>query len=625
MIEKHSHIPAFDPIHGQNVFILGGEFEKTASIVKVAQVSDDVAKVITSLEPADGIRHVLMNGIGAGEFWSSNRNGDFFNETGLKHAGEDYGYSTFMKAHNFVHHNNKDPKVAVGNVKFASYNPRMHRVELIVATDLDKLGKADQDLYEKVANGEPVDVSMGSKCDFDVCSICSKRSATRAEYCGHLKEAMNQTLEDGRKIYAYTPHPRFFDISYVTKGADVTAKALQYLDKKASDGTVKKASEHLGEIRTCPDPSLHEEVSCEEGYTVPEFKASEKFAVHVLEAVELTIPKGDLNKMAEVGLTKVLSTASHMGVILKPEEYQRVALVHLGQEKIADRLEAERAVIDPADAGSWFDPKIQVIHDQVDPDQIDPKVAEIIAPYVKDRSFFEPYFSARLKAAMDLEQNLFDKIAANSVFEKNAGAFMTPELAAAMALGYLIYRKGVPGTDTEAVGKAIHNKELSSKVMTIVIPLIAAGSVIDKMLDYVPHAGMEEKEAGAFGEYVAPIAGTYVYSAYARRKAERGEPISGVEHLFADYPLPLSLGAVAGIKGVKSRIKGTTKKSSGIISDMTKAAQSELLLAMGSGVYRPRLSGVLAFLTDTAIAKGISSAATGAKRILTGNDSERKD
>jgi hypothetical protein len=622
VIEKHSHVPAFDPVHGQNVFVLPDPdaLEKTASIIKEAQISDEIASVIETIKPEAGHRYVLVNGIGAGEFWSSNRNGDYFPESGLGKTGEDYGYETFLRGHNFVHHNNKDPKVSVGVVKAAHYNKNMHRCELLLDTDLSKLAKADPALYEKVAHGQPVDVSMGSKCDFDVCSICSKRSATRAEYCGHLKEAMNQILDDGRKVYAYTPHPRFFDISYVTKGADVTAKALHYLDKQAAEGIVAPPEPE----RACPDPASHE-ATVEATYEIPSFPGDHRCAALLLEATERVIPGDVLDKMASVGFAETLSTCSHLGVILRPEEYQRIALVAMGQKPLAEKCAAAGVVIDPFSQGSWFDPSIKTVRSQTAPENFDPKIAALVADFVPDRTIFEPYFSKHLEKIAFMPGEMIERSASLKKLTKISGSFMTPSLAAALALGYLIYRKGIPAADIDVLKRSIHDPELAKKVVTVLIPLIAAGSIVDKVMGFEPPTG-SEKRAGLGTDVVLPVAGTYLYSAYARRKAERGQPLSGIEHMFMEYPLPLALGGVAGVTALKRRLQRTVKSGAGMMTnvldgntEMTKSADmmTDMLLSFGSGVYRPRLSGLAGMLADTAIITGIGAGASKAKELLT--------
>lgn len=621
MIEKYCHIHAFDGVQ-QNVFVLPDqELFKTASITKQAEVSDEVSDFVSSMPREKGHKYVLVNGIGAGEFWSSNRNGDYFPEGGLKHAGDDYGYQTFKAGHNFVHHDNKDPLKAVGTVKFASYNPRMHRVELILDTDMAKLARTDPTTYEKVANDEPVDVSMGSKCDFDVCSICSNRAATRSEYCGHLKTAMNQITGSGQKVYAYTPHPRFFDISYVTKGADVTAKALQYLDKAASDESFTITSEKPASgVRLCPDPTLHEEVSCEATYTVPEFPEGHKLAVALLENVEPALSISEIDALAKVGYCEALSTASHLGIVLRPEEYQRLTLLALDQKDLADRLVKEGAVIDVPDA-AWFDPSVQTVRAQYSGGNFNFDAADILAGHVAKRSFFEPFMTSRLEKACHVPDETVAKIAAERALEKDASGFMTPEIAATLALGYIIYRKGIQEADVNSLRNAIHDPGASKKLLMILVPLIAAGSIIDRMMSFDPPTGSREKKAGMAAEVLGPLGASYLYSAYARRKAERGQPISGVEHLFMDYPSAIGLAGVLGVSGVKRSLKGTMGKRSGNISvvqhEKTSGLASDALLAFGAGMYRPRLSGLLALLADTAIASGVAHVASGVKKKLT--------
>jgi hypothetical protein len=627
MIEKRCHVPAFDGVH-QNVFVLPDqELFKTASIVKVAEVSDEISSFVSSMPREAGHKYVLVNGIGAGEFWSSNRNGDYFPEGGLKHAGEDYGYQTFLSGHNFVHHDNKDPLKSVGTVKFAHYNPRMHRVELVLDTDMSKLARIDPDTYEKVANDEPVDVSMGSKCDFDVCSICSHRAATRAEYCGHLKTAMNQVTGSGQKVYAYTPHPKFFDISYVTKGADVTAKALQYLDKAASDKS-SAAPVHEKAAHACPNPAVHEAADVKVAFEVPSFPDGHAEIVARMSAVEPVFSPDVLSKMAAEGFNESLSTCSHLGVILRPEEYQYLALSALGLGKEAGILWNEGAVIEHESAGSWFDPSLKEISRQFSGENWSLKVAELVAELVPQRSAFEPFMSDRARSVASIPSSTVEKCAASRSLVKNATGYMTPELAATLALGYIIYRKGVQQADVNRLKDAIHDPGKSKKLLMILVPLIAAGSIADRMMKFQPPTGSAEKSAGLGAEVLAPLGASYLYSAYVRRKAERGEPVGGLEHVVMDYPSAVGLGTVLGIAGLKRRLKGTNLKQSAMISEVkdgttqmqkNSSLVTDAILAFGSGLYRPRLSGLLALAADTAIAAGVSSAVGAVKKNVTGD------
>ncbi len=200
-----------------------------------------------NLRPRDDGRYLLLNALGAGEYWGVNKNGDYFPEWSLR--GDEptvkvkeyvrskslpmpplWGYKTFeLFAYPFRHHNNSDPVNAIGErVLCAAYNERMHRVELVIFIDKSKA----PDLVDKIDKGEPIPWSMGAKLLWDSCSICGNAARNRGEYCEHLKFALNKIFPDGRKVFAYNYFPRFFDISAVFVPADRSAYSLR---KVASD------------------------------------------------------------------------------------------------------------------------------------------------------------------------------------------------------------------------------------------------------------------------------------------------------------------------------------------------------------------------------------------------------
>jgi hypothetical protein len=149
-------------------------------------------------------------------------------------------YASFEKnpAHAFKHHANRDPSKASGVVKKAFWNPRMHRVELLVSVDNDK----DPEWVKRASDGEFVPVSMGCRIKRDVCARCGNEAPTRADYCDHVKFAMNQIDEHGFKDYVHNPSPDFFDISRVFRPADRTGYTL----KKVADVATVRLSADLG-------------------------------------------------------------------------------------------------------------------------------------------------------------------------------------------------------------------------------------------------------------------------------------------------------------------------------------------------------------------------------------------
>ncbi len=248
-------------------------FEKTASATLLPEVSTFIAE----LKPKNDSQYVLVNAMGAGEYYGSNVNGDRFSEAALIHAPDTwkgvplldkitarawaYGFPTFYNAMVFPHHRNKNAEKRLGVVELAAWNPHMKRVELITRLDReDCLKHGGESIWDKLKMGSYPDVSMGTKVPFDTCSITLDRKryqeawdsydpkrhkspgaaileahkkhpikgvqVTRKEYSEYGRTMMNRILPDGRKVWVDNDFPNFFDISYVFIGADKIAKSM---------------------------------------------------------------------------------------------------------------------------------------------------------------------------------------------------------------------------------------------------------------------------------------------------------------------------------------------------------------------------------------------------------------
>ena len=223
------------------IFRPGDSIEKLAGTMM-----PEIQQWLATYVPDSNKVAVLVNALGASEYWGQNVNGDVFyedalvhdcrNHPGSQHPYDDftgkilpaYGYRTFLDALPFVHHRNKDPNRAFGKVVLSVWNPKMHRVELIILLDKQRaLEQGAQHVIDKILAGEFPDVSMGCRVPYDVCTICGHKSKTRADYCNCIRYiGMGKILDDGRRIGVINLHPRFFDISFVFIGADKTAKVM---------------------------------------------------------------------------------------------------------------------------------------------------------------------------------------------------------------------------------------------------------------------------------------------------------------------------------------------------------------------------------------------------------------
>lgn len=278
--------------------------EKTAS-----SLLPDVVRYIENLRPRNDCSYVLVNAMGAGEYYGSNSNGDYFPEAGLIHRPDvwtgdplvdkirakdwPYGYPTFYQAHPFAHHRNKDPLRAFGEVELSVWNEGMKRVELVTRVEKNKCEKfGGVQVWDKLRAGRFIDVSMGARVKFDTCSVCLDwkkyadaratfdpkihrspdvailayhlknpirgLSRTRKDYCEHAKKWMNRILPDGRKVFVYNDYPNFFDISFVFIGADKTAKVMVFMAPGWSKLGGAEFAEKLGYVE---EPEVSEKTA----------------------------------------------------------------------------------------------------------------------------------------------------------------------------------------------------------------------------------------------------------------------------------------------------------------------------------------------------------------------------
>lgn len=404
-----------------------GYLEKTAS----SQFHPEISNYINIAKKIPGKTQVLLTALGAGEFWGSNVNGDYFPENSLKNTTDQYGYKTFEKfAKVYKHHVNKDPDKSYGDVALSVWNDKMKRVELIVVLDDAKA----PDLVEKVNSGEYPEVSMGCKVPYDVCSICSNKAKTRAEYCDHLRYHMNKVPPGhAKKAYAINTLPRFFDISFVLIGADRIAAVMKKVasahpqyglsSAQIAEKQVLGNSEQLSGIRSGFEKvafGLSKEKVAAKKIAEKKFAEIEKevpsnIKPEVVQSLEKKIGEGsnllqslepdfsqDLVIKITAGpkgmgtLNRILSTLSILGVVPKQREFQDIALRALGREDLAQ---------DYASKGLLFDPSAQLSpsqecacqkHMDLSPRNFDGDVFEFVRPYLEDRSYSKPLLEKRI-------------------------------------------------------------------------------------------------------------------------------------------------------------------------------------------------------------------------------------
>lgn len=468
--------PAAVPLFG----VADSYFEKVAS----STLLPEVATYIGQLRPRNDSQYVLVNAMGAGEYYGSNINGDRFAEAALVHSPSSwkgipvydqvisktwsYGFPTFYQAHVFPHHRNKDVKRALGFVELAAWNPHMKRVELVTRLEQSLCMKfGGEGIWDKLKAGGYPDVSMGTKVPFDTCSICLDRklyqramdtyvpgkhkspgeaillfhthlkekngvgirgvSITRKDYCVHARTQMNFILPDGRKVWVDNDFPKFFDISFVFIGADKIAKAML---KIADGGRVysfmgsAELAEKLGAVEELLEKTaaiaqseilkyepkdtksgagrlLTEDEVRARGMQEMLKRAAHKAAmtkdvvpnqltgkaVPLMTEQEPDLPPEILRLLGDSGLGPALSTASGLGMVLRPREFQRVTLISLGKEDLANQLDSLGHVFPKSDEASNL---------PLDTQDFSPSLAQMLEPFMADRSAFGPIIERRV-------------------------------------------------------------------------------------------------------------------------------------------------------------------------------------------------------------------------------------
>lgn len=459
---KLCHFPAHDEQGHQLIEIFRHPDQLHHSYMdKVASpFLPEIRNYLDGLKPNPNSIYALVNALGAYEYWSSNINGDAFEEEFLIHRGPVYGYDTFrVYAKPFMHHANKDPARAFGEVELACYNTNMHRVELVVRIDRDRAEAVGaQRVVDKIDQDMLPDTSMGTKVPYDLCSITTDwdlyrkavstyqpgkhkhpgiavlqfhkqvkpilgLSITRDDYSDYLKYRMNEILSDGRKVCAFNPYPRFFDISFVFIGADKTSKMMAKLAAARGKAMVVVPSSYMAEHYGYSDredemPATHKEGFEKAASVTPdsiertrqmlrsirEKKASQSKraeitkevvpsqfmskAIPVLQRSEPDLPKEVLDQMGEHPLRESVSTPTMMGMVLRPHEFQRITLIRMGKGGLADDMDEHNQVFAPTED---VDRSVQI-----DPESISKLIAALLKGSIEDRSNLGPVLTRRM-------------------------------------------------------------------------------------------------------------------------------------------------------------------------------------------------------------------------------------
>jgi len=425
-----------------------GERVKTASYIQPS-----VQQFISTLQPDPKYTYVLVNAMGYSEFYGSNSNRDWYGYNqhldfnGLLNAPKDfgkdyetdkmqgrdwpYGYPSYYGATVFAHHKNTDPQqLGFGDVVFVATNPEMKRIELVNRVfNEEAQKKGHSSILNRIAAGERVDVSMGCKVPFDLCSICTDWGAVKKawgtydpekhrhpgiailyyhktekpirglavepkDYCECMKKLPGRILPDGRKVFVYNDFCRFFDISFVIVGADRTARVFWFLGSEEPSTAAAPTQMRDPGIGRLLDSLLSKTASI---HVAMDKEIPDGLATAIMtdgdQAEDYSAPLSTiLDKSSDkIEAAKTLLTVmAALGVVPTPREFQTLALSAVpGGELIKKALDDKNLV---------FDTSVGGIDDTfaVDPKIYDGKVAHALTPMMWERSSYAPFLTQRL-------------------------------------------------------------------------------------------------------------------------------------------------------------------------------------------------------------------------------------
>lgn len=236
----YKEIPHFSEFDVVNISSDAG-LEKVASFG--THIPDKLAREIDKISRIKDPDHVYFynRALGAGEVYGPNNNGDWFSRDDLIK-----NHHTFEKnAKLYRHHQNKDPRNAIGDVPAAAYNHPLDTVDLIIKAPLSKVA---EDLRGAEAKKKLIATSMGAKVPADVCSYCGNRASNRMQYCTHLRSMMLK-IHDGRQVFARNPDPNFIDISIVFIPAAGESAMLRKIAELSHNKVSELVKRDIGNVK----------------------------------------------------------------------------------------------------------------------------------------------------------------------------------------------------------------------------------------------------------------------------------------------------------------------------------------------------------------------------------------
>ena len=226
-------------------------------------------------------------------------------------------------------------------------------------------------------------------------------------------------------------------------------------------------------------------------------------------SLEPSLSEGTMEELADLPLRDILSTATGMGMVLKPGEFTRIVVIK-GKKKAPKKLDEKP---------------------EISPDAINTKVASLLKDYVVDRSSYRPALRARLVKLANQYPAEMDQTLQQDVVSKGL-----PSAAAISAL-YDLYRSKVNKMPGGYLTQALEKKPLLGVILGAIA---AAGVGLGQSLEKTAKLGRTGKAA-----VVGSLAYPYFVKAHKEHEYfKKGKPPGDVGKLFIKHPGLIGLASL---------------------------------------------------------------------------------
>lgn len=90
---------------------------------------------------------------------------------------------------------------------------------------------------------------MGCRCEKSICSICGNEAVVEEDFCDHILTAKGRTI-DNKPVFEDNAGIEFFEISFVSQGADKDAKILEKVASKSGISGIEKLTGNTSPVES---------------------------------------------------------------------------------------------------------------------------------------------------------------------------------------------------------------------------------------------------------------------------------------------------------------------------------------------------------------------------------------